>query len=61
MMNEEENIQVITNILTNSFNSVYCDSCDGENCDDCNRKQMNWGLSESHAQYIAEKILNAIN
>ena len=59
-MNEEEKKQVIVNILTNKFNTVYCDSCDGENCDDCNRKQMNWGLSETYARYIAKNILDAI-
>lgn len=57
-MYKKEKIQVIKGILLKEFSSVYCDSCDGGNCYDCNRKQMNWGLSEDIAEYIAERILN---
>lgn len=57
-MDRKEKIQVIKDILVDQFSSVYCDSCNGENCDDCNRKQMNWGLSEDSAECIAERILN---
>lgn len=57
-MDRKEKIQAIKGILLKEFSSVYCDNCNGSCCDECNRKQMNWGLSEESAEDIAERILN---
>jgi hypothetical protein len=50
----------ISDYLIIFFNRVYCDSCKNKNnenvCDECHRKNMNWGLSEQVAIDIAEVI-----
>ena len=57
MKSKEEIIE----ILINSLDSVYCDTCSsnlsGEHCEECIRKQMNWGISENYAKMIADEIL----
>jgi predicted Fe-S protein YdhL (DUF1289 family) len=60
-MNQEEKKQAIATILLNKLCSVYCDTCDEEYCEGCNRKEMNWGLSKNSANYLAEEILKVIN
>lgn len=55
----------IKDLLVYEFDSVYCYNCgaDAESgiCDDCHRKYMNWRLSESCAEEIAEKIYGEEN
>ena len=49
-------------VLLSEFAGVYCDTCkheDSDDCDDCHRKMMGWGLSENTARRIAARI-NAI-
>lgn len=48
----------IIDILLQELNTVYCDSCNEENCEDCNRKEMGWSISINKAKFIANKILN---
>lgn len=42
------------------LSSVYCDSCrnygDDETCEWCDRKSMNWGISESEAESIVKMV-----
>ena len=47
----------IIEILMYNFDSVYCDTCNGKECDGCYRKYMNWGLSFNFAESVAEEIL----
>lgn len=52
----------IVEILEEALSSVYCDSCvaqgtDDKRCEDCYRKNMNWGLSHDAACKIADEIL----
>ena len=47
----------IIKILLEELNTVYCDSCDGKYYEDCNRKEMNWGISYQKSENIANKIL----
>lgn len=47
----------IIEILMEELRQVYCDSCDGEYCEDCNRKEMNWGIGYHKAEKIADRIL----
>lgn len=53
----------IVEILKNTFKSVYCNSCkgemDGDTCDFCHRKYMNWGISDEYAEIVAEEIIRA--
>ena len=48
----------IVEILLEELCEVYCDTCDGEYCEDCNRKAMNWGISRHTAERIANRILS---
>lgn len=48
----------IIEILMEELSVIYCDSCDGEYCEDCNRKEMNWGIGYHKAEKIADRILN---
>ena len=54
----------IVNILMDEFSYVYCFNCnnnlDEDLCGDCHRKYMNWRLSESTAEEIADKILEVM-
>ena len=47
----------IIEVLLKELSHVYCDSCDGKYCEDCNRKEMNWGIGRHKAEEIADKIL----
>ena len=50
----------IIGLLKDTFESVYCDTCEHEDsgrCDECHRKAMNWGISENFAKKVAEEIL----
>lgn len=47
----------IINILISEFSSIYCDTCNGKNCDDCHRKYINWSISNNFAEALAEEIL----
>ena len=51
----------IVNILLGDLCYVYCDNCahkmTSSRCDECHRKYMNWELSESAAEEIADKIM----
>ena len=56
-MNEKEKI---VELLKNNFGSIYCDTCgyeDSSRCEECRRKAMNWGISESFACILADVIL----
>lgn len=51
----------IKDYLQEMLSSVYCNNCshvNDDNCDECHRKAMGWGLSETAAQEMAETILN---
>jgi hypothetical protein len=54
----------ISELLQEQFSSVYCDTCADsglrERCDMCNRKSMQWSLSESAANQIADEILEVL-
>ena len=56
--------KTIAEILHDRFSGVYCDSCDSEKsaerCDYCNRKSMNWKLSEKRAYAVADEIITAL-
>ena len=47
------------------LSSIYCYNCkndlDEDLCGDCHRKYMNWRLSESAAEEIADKIMKVVN
>ena len=45
-------------ILIEELCEVNCDSCDAEYCEDCNRKEQNWGIGYHKAEKIADRILN---
>jgi len=57
--------QKVKNILAYNFAAVYCNTCqfnmDDDCCEGCHRKYMNWRLSESEAESIARKILEALD
>jgi hypothetical protein len=52
--------KAIKEILMERFDSVYCDTCKGNEddtcCDDCHRKTMMWSVSENIAENIAKQI-----
>ena len=48
----------IIDILIEELCEVNCDSCDAEYCEDCNRKEQNWGIGYHKAEKIADRILN---
>lgn len=50
----------IKKYLINKLSYVYCDTCDGEHCEDCERKSMNWGISENYAECLASNIISMI-
>ncbi|MDB4302096.1 hypothetical protein N9924_00875 [bacterium] len=60
-------IEEIVNILQDELSSVYCDNCNAsegdsddygfEQCDNCHRKMMNWGLSTKTAKLLALRII----
>ena len=50
----------IIEILKAHLSSVYCHNCEGDNCEECNRKAMNWGISQSTAEEIANEILKEV-
>ena len=60
-----DNLEKIKNVLIATFESVYCNSCSSqkseENCDECNRKSMNWEISEGYAERVASLILKEIS
>jgi predicted Fe-S protein YdhL (DUF1289 family) len=47
----------IIEVLKKNLSSVYCDSCEGEYCEGCNRKSMNWGISDDYVEKLANEIL----
>lgn len=53
-----EKKKAVVKLLTKELDSVYCYNCkyEGEECDDCNRKSMGWGLSKDTAKAYAELI-----
>lgn len=55
----------IIGILMDELSFVYCFNCandlDEDLCGDCHRKYMNWKLSESSAEKIADAIIGVIN
>ena len=48
----------IIDILMEELCEVNCDSCDAEYCEDCKRKEQNWGIGYHKAEKIADRILN---
>lgn len=58
--NIKEKENKITELLLERFDSVYCDNCNSNNCDDCVRKSMGWGLSTHSAEEISKEILELI-
>lgn len=54
----------IVQIIKDSFNSIYCNSCkynyyDEDFCDYCDRKSMSWSVSDEYAEAVAGKIIGA--
>ena len=49
----------IIDILMEELCEVNCDSCDAEYCEDCNRKEQNWGIGRHKAEQIANRILSS--
>ena len=51
----------IIQILKESFDSVYCNSCKNDYnediCDYCHRKAMEWSISDEYAERVANKII----
>lgn len=63
------NKQEISDLLYSELCSVYCYNCRGDSdvktdsngddyCEDCHRKYMNWGISRTICDALANKILN---
>lgn len=50
----------IVELLMEGLETIYCNTCRSrnnyENCDECNRKMMNWGISEDYAKKLADQI-----
>lgn len=69
-----QDIQKIKNkietILYDKLVNVYCNNCRYNNeiaidderwsCDDCHRKNIEWGISKEKAKEISEEIINNI-
>ncbi len=56
----------IINILLDELNSVYCYNCQHydtreDMCEECHRKYMNWSLSTTVAEALAERIIRLDN
>ena len=51
-------VDEIREYLQSQLNSVYCDTCGSENCDECHRKSMYWSISEDYAETLANRIIN---
>lgn len=56
----------IVKILRKELGHIYCHNCahnffESTGCDDCNRKQMGWGLGLVAAIKIASQILKLDN
>ena len=49
----------IIDILMEELCEVNCNSCDAEYCEDCNRKEQNWGIGYHKAEKIADRILSS--
>lgn len=49
----------IIEILMEELRAVCCDSCDAEYCEDCNKKEQNWGIGRHKAEQIANRILSS--
>ena len=57
MKTKEEMVKYLTDTLV----SVYCYNCayvNHDDCDDCYRKMMGWGLSEKAAKEIIDELLS---
>ena len=61
MKSKEEIIE----ILKREFGYIYCYNCkyeqedsESDSCEWCHRKYMNWSISDSAAEEIAEEICN---
>lgn len=54
-------IELISNLIYDRLDSVYCDNCRYVNgahiCENCNRKQMNWGISYRACDALAREIV----
>ena len=48
----------IIDVLLEELCEVYCYSCDGEYCENCNRKEIGWGISRRESERIADRILS---
>lgn len=64
----EKNKKTISNLIYETFDSIYCDNCRHDNvggvyyyCDDCHRKAMNWSVARSACDDLAERIINLNN
>ena len=51
----------IIDILMEELCEVNCNSCDAEYCEDCNRKEQNWGIGYHKAEKIADRIFELTN
>ena len=60
MSQQPMTVEHATEMLQDRFSSVYCPTCknrENDNCDDCHRKAMYWGISEAEAEAVAKLIL----
>lgn len=53
--------------LKEELNYIYCDTCaydsekeDDGNCEGCNRKYMNWSISENKCKNIIDTVLKKL-
>ena len=52
---------IVKIILKHINNQDYCDTCNGEGCEDCEYYDCQWMLSVAEAQKITKEILKIIN
>ena len=56
MMNKEE----IVNLLYIELGDIYCYNCrhQGEDCEDCHRKYMDWAIRKETCEQLAGRIVD---
>lgn len=54
-------IEIISNLIYNHFDNIYCDNCryvnDAYICAECHRKSMNWAVSREDCDALARRIV----
>lgn len=60
----QEQQDKMTQIILDHYGYIYCNNCCNEgtdNCDECNRRAMNWQPSKFSAERLLVKIWRAFN